>query len=399
MAGERAEDADIPTTGGARDLYRPRVAEPLKHFFSKALVKRLGASLKAVHGPFDVRGFERDATRGLEALELLARAKRLADAMHRHLPADFRESAEILLRSLGPVHATDELEGAGMAPFFYLPHTIFVAEHGLEHFELSMTAQHALTQRFTCEFSIRAFLAHAPERTLAVLERWTEDPSPHVRRLVSEGTRPRLPWARRVKWLEENPERVLPLLERLKDDPTTLVRRSVANHLNDLCRTHRSLLLDTVERWMEGGANAPDDARRALVRHALRGAVKKGDPRALALLGFGERARVEVEGIHFEPPRVRIGEGVRVSFTLVGRARKTQRLAVDLAVHFVKARGQTGEKVFKLDEVELSPDERVTLGKRVSLAVHTTRTPRPGRHAVEALVNGQRLPLGHFEVV
>ena len=38
--------------------------------------------------------------------------------------------------------SVDELLGVGMAPFFYMPHVIFVAERGLGHFDLSMRAQH-----------------------------------------------------------------------------------------------------------------------------------------------------------------------------------------------------------------------------------------------------------------
>jgi 3-methyladenine DNA glycosylase AlkC len=145
-----------------------------------------------------------------------------------------------------PEHATDELVGAGMAPFLYLPHVLFVAQHGLGHFELSMRAQYELTKRFSAEGSIRPYIARDPERTFAVLREWARDSNPHVRRLVSEGTRLRLPWAMRVAWLDRNPQRVLELLELLKDDPTTLVRRSVANNLNDLGKVQPTLLFTAI---------------------------------------------------------------------------------------------------------------------------------------------------------
>ena len=137
-------------------------------------------------------------------------------------------------------------------PFFlYLPHTMLIATHGLDDFENSMRAQHKLTQVFTCEFSIRPFLEKYPDKTLEVLARWSKDRNENVRRLVSEGTRPRLPWATRVRWIEREPERAIPLLETLKDDPSLYVRRSVANHLNDIYRAHPKLVHALAERWLE----------------------------------------------------------------------------------------------------------------------------------------------------
>lgn len=372
------------------------MADALKTFFSAALVKRLGRSLAAVHPSFPERAFARDAAKGLEDLELLDRARQIMRAMHRHLPASYPEAIAIILRSLGAEHASDELEGAGMAPFFYLPHTMFVAAHGLEHFELSMQAQHELTRRFTCEFSIRAFLERYPDETLAFLRRWAHDESPHVRRLVSEGTRPRLPWAPRVRWIEKEPERVLPLLEALKDDPASVVRRSVANHLNDLSKSDPDRAAAIARRWLRGAS--PE--RRALVEHALRSAVKRGHRGALEALGFGERPRVVVSNATFSPARVAVGDRVRVAFDVAAARGATapQSLVVDLVVHFVKARGTSSPKVFKIAKLNLAPKERAELGKNISLAVHTTRKPNPGRHHVDVLVNGERFELGAFDV-
>ena len=368
------------------------MADALKTFFSPALVRRLAADLARVHPAFPVRAFVRDATRGLDALELLDRGKHIERALEKHLPASYPEAVDILLRSLGPEHAGDELLGAGMAPFYYYPHTVFVAERGLDHFELSMRAQHELTRRFSCEGSIRPYLANHPERTLAVLQSWTRDANAHVRRLVSEGTRLRLPWAPRVAWLDAHPERVLALLDRLKDDRSTMVRRSVANNLNDLGKVHPALLERTGAAWLDGAS--PE--RRALVEHALRSAVKRGEPYALRLLGFGKKPSVRVEDVVFDPPRVRIGGKIAVRFALRSTARAPQELLVDVAVHFVKARG-TAPKVFKLDRLTLPPRGRVELGTRVSLAVHTTRKPRPGHHRVDVVVNGITFLAGGFE--
>lgn len=373
------------------------MAEPLKSFFDRALVNRVATSIVAVMPAFDQRAFVRDAARDLDDLELLARASRIADALAKHLPTDFVAAADVLEASLGAKHGRDELVGAGMAPFFYLPHTMFVATRGLDHFERSMQLQYEITQRFTCEFSIRAFIERHPDATLERLARWATDPNAHVRRLVSEGTRQRLPWASRVRLLDEQPERALALIEHLRDDPSAMVRRSVANHLNDLTKSQPALVYALCKRWLVDA----DEQRRALVSYALRSAIKKGDPGALALVGRGAAPEVIVTASSFAPAKVSIGDKVRVSVTLESTAKKSrepQSLEVDLVVHFVKQRG-TSAKVFKLSRVSLEPRGEVTLEKSVSLAVHTTRTPNVGRHRVELQVNGERRPLGHFDVV
>lgn len=371
------------------------MAEPLKLFFSPALVRRLAADLQRVHTPFNARAFIRQASDGLDELELLDRGKHLARALAAHLPGPYTKAVDVLLRSLGPEHASDELVGAGMAPFFYLPHVLFVAEHGLDDFDVSMRAQYELTKRFSAESSVRPYIEKHPERTFAMLRAWTRDSNPHVRRLVSEGTRLRLPWAMRVAWLDEHPERVLELLELLKDDEASVVRRSVANNLNDLGKVRPELLTRTCAAWLQGAS--PE--RRALVEHALRSAVKRGHADALRLLGYGTKASVAIEDVRISPARVSIGERVSVGFALRNTSRTPQNVLVDLAVHFVKANGSAAPKVFKLTRAALEPRGRVDLRSSVSLAVHTTRKPRPGRHAVDVIINGRQKRIGSFDVI
>jgi HEAT repeat protein len=192
----------------------------------------------------------------------------------------------------------------------------------------------------------------------------------------------------------ENPERVLPLLELLKDDPASVVRRSVANHLNDLAKSRTDLACEIAERWLQRAT--PE--RSALVKHALRSTVKSGNRRALAILGYGDAPRVEITDVSFAPRRVKIGEKTRIVFSIRSAAAKKQTLAVDLAVHFIKSGGRSSPKVFKVATLTVGPRETATLAKTVSLAIHTTRKPNGGRHAVDALINGQRFELGAFIV-
>lgn len=366
------------------------MAAALKDQFGTEVIEALAARLAAVFAAFPREAFIADARRGFEPLDLMARGRHLARVLRRHLPQDLPAALEILRLSLGPKLKSDV--GNGMAPFFYLPHSAFVAEFGLEAFEPAMRLQYELTQRFTAEFCLRPFLETYPERTLERLRLWARDESAQVRRLVSEGTRPRLPWAPRLTRLQAHQQAVLDLLEMLKDDPEEYVRRSVANHLNDLGKDHPALLRQIAARWLE--AASPE--RQALVRHALRSLVKQGDREALQLLGFGPAAKVEIEAVEISPRRARVGERVSVSLSLRNPRRTAQSLLIDLRVAFVKAKGDSRPKVFKLRRLNLAAGETARLQKSISLAQHTTRTHYAGRHEVELLVNGTVLPLGHF---
>jgi len=369
------------------------VAEPLKNHYGEAIPRRIGAMIAAASPDFDADAFVADALDGYEPLALTQRARKIAQALRRHLPADFPAAVEILIRSIGP--KLEKTEDFGMGPFIYLPHLMYVAEHGLGHFEQAMRAQYELTQRFSAEFSIRAFLDHAPEATVARLTVWAKDPSPHVRRLVSEGTRPRLPWAPRLRRFGKDPREVLPLLDLLKDDPSLYVRRSVANHLNDIGKDHPELLVKIARQWMRGATTE----RRWLVEHALRSSVKRGDAGALAVMGYKSEANVGIRGVNIRPKRAKRGGAVTIEFDVANRSAARQRVLVDFRVHFVKANGKTSPKVFKLKELDLSPRETIHLAKKVSLAEMTTRKHYPGEHRVDVLVNGKAKPLGAFKLV
>ncbi|HBX38749.1 MAG TPA: DNA alkylation repair protein, partial [Pseudohongiella sp.] len=245
------------------------------------------------------------------------------------------------------------------------------------------------------EFSIRPFLQQFPEQTLKVLRGWTEDSSEHVRRLVSEGTRPRLPWASRLPEFQKDPRPVLELLELLKDDPSLYVRRSVANNLNDIGKDNPDHLFETAERWLR---NASPD-REWIISHALRVAIKNGEPRALQLIGFGNKPQVSLSDITITPEVVAEGESLEFKVTVSSKTRDSQSLLIDFVVHYLKANGSSRGKVFKLTRMELDGEQSVTVGKRISLKPMTTRKHYAGEHRLELLINGTAYPLGSFSLV
>jgi 3-methyladenine DNA glycosylase AlkC len=369
------------------------MAEPLKNYYGPDVPARIARMIKEVDSGFDEDAFLADALDGYQALELTPRARQIAQALGRHLPQDYERAIEILIASLGPKLQVAEL--TGMDVFVYLPHVFFVAEFGVDHFEASMRAQYELTQRFSAEYSIRVFLERYLQQTLGRLHEWAFDSNVHVRRLVSEGTRPRLPWAPRLRAFQDDPRPVLELLELLKDDPDLFVRRSVANNLNDIGKDNPAALIETCRRWMKDAS----PQRSWLVRHALRSAVKRGEPEALEILGFLPATGVQVRDIHIAPAVASIGDSITFTVELSNDGSATKQLLIELRVHFVKANGKPSPKVFALKELVLRPNGSVQLSKTISLAQHTTRTHYPGQHRVEVLVNGRPSATSVFDIV
>ena len=369
--------------------------EPFKNLINAALVREGGAHLRRAWPGFDRRAFEARALAGLDALEMKARAMQVADALEATLPDDFDRAAGILESALAPA-ATDDSLGfrttdAGLAGWIGWPIGEFIARRGLAMPERGLLALHALTQRFTSEFAVRPYLVRHFDLTIATLTRWTTDPSPHVRRWTSEGSRPRLPWGLRLDALVRDPEPTAPILRALLDDPSEYVRRSVANHLNDIAKDHPERVAD----WLDAHLPGATPARRALLKHASRSLVKQGHARTLSAWGLGGRLRGDAT-LAITPRRVAVGGAVALELSLVSTSAKPQALAIDYVVHHVKANGTTSPKVFKGWQLALAPREARVLSKKHSLKPVTTRVYHPGEHRVEVKVNGRTVASSSF---
>jgi 3-methyladenine DNA glycosylase AlkC len=367
------------------------MAEPLKNSFGPDIPVIVANLVLAVDPSFDKARFVALSLDGYESLELTPRARQISDALAVTLPEDRRRALEIITLAVGPEIEKSEL--TGMEGFRYLPFVFFVAEYGTDHFEEAITAQYELTKRFTAEFSIRAYLERYPEDTLARLHVWALDENVHVRRLVSEGTRPRLPWAPQLKGFRQDPTPVLEVLELLKDDKEEYVRRSVANNLNDIAKDHPEAVVRIAEEWW-----SDDENRHRLIRHGLRTLIKQGHPGALAVLGYGADSPTRVGNVAVTPGVVDIGDSVRVTIELSNPSDTASEALVDIVVHFVKANGSANPKVFKGGERSLPPGGTATISKLISVAQLSTRTHYPGTHTVEIQINGKLEPGGTFEI-
>lgn len=364
------------------------MAEPFKNLLNAKVVADMARHLERVQPGFERARFEALALQGLDALELKARALHLCSALEHTLPNDFAQAAELMEAALAPTHdaGTGPMgpRDSGLAGWAVWPLTEYVARHGLAQPERALHALHAMTQRFTSEWAVRPYLLRHPQLSFEHLQRWVHDDSAHVRRWVSEGSRPRLPWGMVLKPLVEDPSPTLPLLEALMDDPSEYVRKSVANHLNDIAKDHPHIVEAWVQRHLPG---APPERQR-LLKHACRTLIKSGHPGVMQAFGVGERL-IGTVSLSVSPTQVAVGEGVQIGVTVQSTAKAAQRLAIDYAVHHVKANGSTSPKVFKGWGLLLPAFERRELLKRHSLKPITTRTYYPGEHRVELMVNGQ----------
>jgi len=374
------------------------VAEPFKNLINGETVRQARRHLSRAWPGFDGARFERLESAGLETLELKARVLHLSAALEATLPTPFADAATVIEASLASMQAAvgdDPPRPAddGLASWIVWALGDYVARCGLADPRRALATLHALTQRSTAEFAIRPFIERHPDLSFATLAAWTRDPSPHVRRLASEGSRPRLPWGVQLKGLIADPSPTLPLLLVLQDDPSAYVRRSVANHLNDIAKDHPDLLADWLERQLVDASAE----RRSLLKHASRTLIKKGDTRVLKAWGLGQRFKGSVE-LKLAPLKLGVGDTLTITASLQSSSTRRQRLMIDYAVHHVKANGATTPKVFKGWVLELAPHETRVLRKSHSLRPITTRRYHPGRHAVDIRVNGQALAERHFEL-
>lgn len=362
------------------------MVDALKDHVDAGVVDELARRFAAVDPVFDSDGFRERTTPHLDALELKARIELIARELWRALGE--REPTESLSVLVDVARAEPHVDGWATWPLANV-----VELFGPACPDEALAAMEHVTQRMSCEFAVRPFLRDHYDETYRTLVEFTDHADERVRRLPSEGTRPRLPWGMKVQRLVDDPRPGLALLHRLRHDPSETVRRSVANHLNDVAKDRPELVVDAVARWM----SEPETDRR-MVAHGLRTLVKRGDPAALEVLGFTTEPQIVVERFAVAPNLVEMGTHITLAADIRSAATVPQRLVVDFVIHHVNASGATSPKVFKWTTVELGVGERRSLSKRRLIQQASTRTYRAGTHRVELQVAGRAVAATAFEV-
>ena len=349
----------------------------LKDMFNKESVGALAAAVKKVYSPFDREAFTtRVFDEAWQGRELKERMRHISTVLGGNLPSEYRAALGILQGALS------RLDDHGFVKMVFPD---YVEIHGLDDWEASMLALEEFTQKVSAEFAIRPFIMRYPERTMVRMFEWAKHENPEVRRLASEGCRPRLPWGIRLSNLQADPSPILPILERLKNDASESVRKSVANNLNDISKDHPDVVLDLLRRWQ---ADASKEVHW-IIGHALRTLLKQGHPEALALLGYSSDAEIAVHNLTVEPQSIQIGDRVTLSFDIESLADETLNLMIDYVVYHMRANGTPSPKVFKLTRKTIRPGEVLHIVKKHSFAPVTTRRYYPGQHAIQPKINGK----------
>jgi 3-methyladenine DNA glycosylase AlkC len=354
----------------------------LKDLFTRESVAALASAVGSQVPAFQQETFlERVFDDGWDGLELKQRTRHITTVLHELLALEYRPALSVLRGALPRV-------GDDWTILWIFPD--YVEVYGLEDWEASMPALETFTQRMSAEFAIRPFIVRHPERTMTRMLAWTQHESVEVRRLATEGCRPRLPWGIRLPDLVADPSPILPILEQLKNDGAETVRRSVANNLNDISKDNPRVVLDTLRRWQVPDGEPSQPEIDWITRHALRTLIKKGDPQALELLGYSSNPAIAVRSVTVEPEVVAVGDKVTFSFDIESLADEPQKLMIDYVVYHMRANGRLTPKVFKLSKSSIGPGEILRVRREHSFRPVSTRRYYPGDHAIEPKINGRQ---------
>lgn len=355
-----------------------------KNWINKDLVHRIAMHLGFHNPQFNSKKFIA-IEKELHRFELKGRVHLIRDGLHQNLACSYPKALDLLLKAVTNPHPQYKpLMGFDLWPFME-----YIQKYGIDDFKESLKALYLLTPKFTAEFAIRPFLIQRPKETLCVLEKWAHDENHHVRRLVSEASRPRLPWGEVLREFVEDPRPTLKLLDILKYDDELYVRKSVANHLNDITKTHPKLVLRTLKQWDRKSPKIHQAKIQWITRHSLRTLVKAGDLEALSLLGFDTKAKVQFKDFKLKSYSIQPGNYLEFEFTV--QSTKKASVVIDYAIHYKKANGSNSPKVFKLSNKELLPKKEVAMTKKHSFKPVTTRKLYPGVHFLEILINGKSM--------
>lgn len=341
---------------------------------------------------FPQQQFIKQALTGLNELELKQRVDHLIVILADYLPVGFADAADVLI---SVKHHWPELSSVdSWGSFTAWPLVDYVSVYGLNQPELALKVLKSLTPLFSAEFAIRPFIIQHFEMTYQHLLRWTNDPDQHVRRLASEGSRPRLPWGKRLTQFCDNPAPIFLILEQLKDDDILYVRRSVANNLNDIAKDHPAEVFRLCQSWSMGASAE----RQWLIRHALRSLVKTGYSEAFVLLGYSKNPQITISVFKLTNSRIILGNNLEIEMLIESTAVETQKLVIDYKIHHVKANGSRTSKVFKWKNITLDRQQTLALSKSHPFKLITTRNYYAGTHLVELLINGIQYASAEFEL-
>lgn len=357
------------------------MAALLKDVFDKSFVKRLAVDLKRAHPKFNEKGFITNIfNKDWKEKELKQRIRHISENMQQQLPANYKKAITLLK----PVSNNyNELQ--------HLIFPDFIELCGIDDLKTSIDAMAHFTQNSSSEFPVRFFIIKYEKQMMAQMKKWASSKNEHLRRLSSEGCRPRLPWAIALPKYKSDPSAVIPILEKLKEDQSEYVRRSVANNLNDISKDNPKIVIKLAKEWQ--GISPETDK---LIKHGCRTLLKQGEPKILQLFGFKTPNHIQLKKFKVTK-EIKMGEEVEFEFTLQTQKKNLGLLRIEYIIEFVRQNNKIGKKVFKISEGQYAENER-NITKKYSFKPISIRKYYAGKHSVLVVVNGQILGKRMFTV-
>lgn len=362
----------------------------IKDIYSLAFYQYLGAKLRPYIPGFHMEEFLQLAiTPEFKHMEWKDRVKHTTQLLHKILPLDYKDGISIILKLIKDIQAeSDQTERLA-----YIIFPDYVSTYGLDHYDISVQALEQITQFISCEFAVRPFLVKYEHQMHHQMIIWSTHPHNKVRRLSSEGSRPRLPWSFALDALKKDPKPSFTLLHNLMEDPDPWVRKSVANHLNDISKDHEDLFIEFIYQW-KGKSKYTD----AIIKHASRTLLKKGHPDILNFYGLDDTGLL-ISGFTVQHKQVKIGGALEFSFNLSNNLQKAKLARIEYGIYYNKANGNLARKVFKISERMIDPNEKIAITRKQSFKIITTRIFYPGIHEVSIIINGQELAKDEFTLI
>jgi 3-methyladenine DNA glycosylase AlkC len=270
----------------------------------------------------------------------------------------------------------------------------FVELYGLDDYETSVNAIEEITQFTSCEGAVRPFIIKYPNEMMEQMLVWSKHKNRWVRRLSSEGCRPRLPWTMALPKLKENPAPIIPILENLKNDPSETVRKSVANNLNDIAKDNPETVIDLVKKWQGISKNTD-----WIIKHGSRTLLKQGNTKTMETFGFDTVKNISIQDFQISTPKVKIGKSLEFCFKLLNKNKEKTQIRLEYGLYYQKANGTLSKKVYKISEKEYPENSIAQITRKQSFRVVTTRKFHLGLHQVAMIINGKEFEKYDFELI
>jgi len=357
------------------------MAKLLKDNYTREYIENLSCKIQHCFTAFDKENFvDYIFDKTWQELELKARMRHIACSLNLFIPLSYPQQLDIL-KAVSKDFVSFE------AMFFQ----DFVEVFGLDDFENSMQALEVFTIDSSSEFAIRQFILKDEEKTMKQMQTWAYSKNEQIRRLASEGCRPRLPWAMALNRFKKEPSKVFEIIEILKNDKSKYVMKSIANNLNDISKDHPKLLINFVKNNL-GSSKELD----WICKHASRTLLKQGDKTLLALFGFHKVTHLNVTHLKYDK-KVKIGTALTFSFNIETKE-EIGKVRVEYAIDYLKSNNTHNKKLFMITQNEIKSSLK-TFCKKQSFKDMSVRKHYLGKHYLSIIINGEEKIKREFFIV